>query len=73
MIVPPNTPVVSFTPGSKYDLKPGAQMIVFAGQKQPDGSVEFHCVVQIALDCSGCWSPAMERRTPNQNTSAAMP
>jgi len=39
VIVPPNTPIVSFTPGSKDDLKPGAQMIVFAGQKQPDGSV----------------------------------
>ena len=39
VIVPPNTPIVSFTPGSKDDLKPGAQMIVFAGQKQPDGSI----------------------------------
>ncbi|HEY7244989.1 MAG TPA: hypothetical protein VH678_14035 [Xanthobacteraceae bacterium] len=39
IIVPPNTPIVSFTPGSKDDLKPGAQIIVFAGQKQPDGSV----------------------------------
>src|SRR5689334_7704650 len=37
--VPSNTPIVSFTPGSKDDLKPGAQMIVFAGQKQPDGSI----------------------------------
>jgi hypothetical protein len=37
--VPPNTPIVSFTPGTKDDLKPGAQMIVFAGQKQPDGSI----------------------------------
>jgi outer membrane lipoprotein SlyB len=39
VIVPPNTPIVSFTAGSKDDLKPGAQMIVIAGQKQPDGSV----------------------------------
>jgi Domain of unknown function (DUF5666) len=39
VIVPSNTPIVSFTPGSKDDLKPGAQMIVIAGQKQPDGSV----------------------------------
>jgi hypothetical protein len=37
--VPPDTPIVSFTPGSKDDLKPGAQMIVIAGQKQPDGSI----------------------------------
>ena len=39
IIVPPNTPVVRFNPGTKDDLKPGAQMIVIAGQKQPDGTV----------------------------------
>jgi len=38
VIVPPNTPVVAFTPGNKDDLKPGAMMIVIAAQKQPDGS-----------------------------------
>ena len=39
VIVPPNTNIVAFTPGTKDDLKPGAQMIVIAGQKQPDGTV----------------------------------
>ena len=39
VIVPPNTNIVDFTPGTKDDLKPGAQMIVIAGQKQPDGTV----------------------------------
>ena len=39
IIVPPNTPVVKFVPGNAADLKPGAQMIVIAGQKQPDGTV----------------------------------
>jgi hypothetical protein len=39
IIVPPNTPVVKFVPGNVADLKPGAQMIVIAGQKQPDGTV----------------------------------
>jgi hypothetical protein len=38
VIVPPNTPVVAFTPGSKDDIKPGAMMIIMAAQKQPDGS-----------------------------------
>jgi hypothetical protein len=38
VIVPPNTPVVTFTPGSKDDIKPGAMMIIIAAQKQPDGS-----------------------------------
>jgi len=39
IIVPPNTPVVKFVPGNAADLKPGAQMIVIAGQKRPDGTV----------------------------------
>ena len=39
VIVPPNTPVVAFAPGNMTDLKSGAQMIVFAGQKMPDGSI----------------------------------
>ncbi len=39
VIVPPNTNIVAFTPGNASDLKAGAQFIVFAGQKQADGSV----------------------------------
>jgi outer membrane lipoprotein SlyB len=39
VIVPPNTPVVRFVPGSAADLKPGAQMIIIAAQKAPDGSI----------------------------------
>jgi hypothetical protein len=36
--VPPSTPVVSFNPGSKDDLKPGAQFFIVAATKQADGS-----------------------------------
>jgi hypothetical protein len=39
IIVPPDTPVVKFAPGSSEDLKTGAQMIIFAAQKMPDGSI----------------------------------
>jgi len=39
VIVPPDTPVVRFVPGNASDLKPGAKMIIVAGQKMPDGSV----------------------------------
>jgi len=39
IIVPPNTPVVKFVPGSVADIKPGAQMIIIAAQKAPDGSL----------------------------------
>ncbi len=38
VIVPPNTPVVRFNPGSKDDLKPGAQFFIVAATKQDDGS-----------------------------------
>jgi hypothetical protein len=39
VIVPPNTPIVQMAPGSKDDIKPGAQFIIMAAQKQPDGSL----------------------------------
>ena len=39
IIVPPNTPVVKFVPGSADDLKPGAQFIIIAAQKAADGSL----------------------------------
>ena len=38
VIVPPNTPVVRFAPGTKADLKPGAQFFIVAAAKQADGS-----------------------------------
>lgn len=39
VIVPPTTNIVAFTPGNRGDLKPGAQFIVIAGQRQADGSI----------------------------------
>jgi hypothetical protein len=39
VVVPPNTPIVAMAPGSKADLKPGAQFIIMAAQKQPDGTL----------------------------------
>jgi hypothetical protein len=39
VIVPPNTPIVAYTPGSKSDLKPGAQVFIVAATKQADGSL----------------------------------
>jgi hypothetical protein len=38
VVVPPSTPVVRFNPGSKDDLKPGAQFFIVAATKQADGS-----------------------------------
>ncbi len=39
VIVPPNTNIVAMAAGSKDDLKPGAQFIIMAAQKQPDGTL----------------------------------
>jgi hypothetical protein len=38
VIVPPETPIVAYTPGNKDDIKPGAQVIIIAATKQPDGT-----------------------------------
>jgi hypothetical protein len=39
VIVPPNTPIVAYSPGQKDELKPGAPVIIFGATKQPDGSL----------------------------------
>ena len=33
------TPIVSYAPGDKAEVKPGAQIIIFAAQPQADGSL----------------------------------
>ena len=40
IIVPPDTPVVKFVPGSMSDLKAGAQVFIVAAKKMPDGTLE---------------------------------
>jgi len=35
-----HTPVVAYVPGSVSDLKPGVKIIIFAGTKLPDGTIE---------------------------------
>jgi len=39
VVVPPTTPIVRFNPGTKDDLKPGAQFFIVAGTKQDDGTI----------------------------------
>jgi hypothetical protein len=39
VVVPPDTPIVAVTLGSKDELKPGAATIVMGATKQPDGSL----------------------------------
>jgi outer membrane lipoprotein SlyB len=38
VIVSKDTPVVAYTPGEMSEVKPGAQIIIFAAQKQADGT-----------------------------------
>jgi len=40
IVVPPGVPIVSFVPGDKAELKPGAAIFIAAAKKQPDGSLE---------------------------------
>jgi hypothetical protein len=39
VVVGADTPVVGYVPGDKSELKSGAQIIIMAAQKQPDGSL----------------------------------
>jgi outer membrane lipoprotein SlyB len=39
VVVPPNTPIARYTPGSAADLKIGAKVFIAAAQKQADGSL----------------------------------
>lgn len=39
IVVPPEVPIVTYVPGDKADLKPGAKIFIVAAQKQPDGTL----------------------------------
>jgi hypothetical protein len=39
VIVPPEAPVVTYRPGDKAELKPGAKIFIVAAQKLPDGTL----------------------------------
>jgi hypothetical protein len=39
IIVPPETPIVTYVPGDRAELKPGAKIFIVAAQKQSDGSL----------------------------------
>jgi Domain of unknown function (DUF5666) len=40
ILVPANTPIVSYVPGDKSELKPGAKVFISAATKQPDGTLQ---------------------------------
>ncbi|MBR0897153.1 hypothetical protein JQ616_19540 [Bradyrhizobium tropiciagri] len=40
VVVPPDTPVVTFVSGEKSELKPGAKIIIFGAVKKDDGTLE---------------------------------
>jgi hypothetical protein len=44
VMVPPETPIVTYAPASRDELKPGAQIIIFGAQKQPDGTLQTQAV-----------------------------
>jgi hypothetical protein len=40
VVVPPQTPIVTFVVGDKAELKPGAKIIIFAATNKEDGTLE---------------------------------
>jgi len=40
VVVPPNTPIVTFVAGDKSEVKPGAKIIIFGAAKKDDGTLE---------------------------------
>jgi hypothetical protein len=40
VLVPPETPIVTFVAGDKSELKPGAKVIIFSATKKEDGTLE---------------------------------
>jgi hypothetical protein len=40
VVVPPETPIVTFVAGDKSELKPGAKIIIFGATKKEDGTLE---------------------------------
>jgi hypothetical protein len=40
VVVPPETPIVTFVAGDKSELKPGAKIIIFGAAKKDDGMLE---------------------------------
>lgn len=40
VVVPPETPVVTFVASDKSEIKPGAKLIIFGAAKKDDGSLE---------------------------------
>lgn len=39
IVVPASVPIVTYVPGTRDELKPGAKIFIIAAQRQPDGSV----------------------------------
>ena len=39
IVVGPDCPIVTYAPGDKAELKPGAKIFIFAAAKQPDGTL----------------------------------
>jgi|SRR5215213_6033881 len=44
VLVSSDTPIVTYAPADRSELKPGAQIIIFGAQKQPDGTLQAQAV-----------------------------
>jgi hypothetical protein len=44
VVIPPQTPIVAYAAGDKSEIKPGAEIIIFGAQRQPDGSLQTQAI-----------------------------
>jgi hypothetical protein len=44
VVVPPDTPIVTYAAADKSELQPGAHIIIFGAQRQPDGTLQAQAV-----------------------------
>ena len=54
VVVSPDTPIVAFVPADKSELKPGAQIIIFASTKKDDGTLD---ATRIGVGLNGITPP----------------
>jgi len=54
VVVPPETPIVTFVTGDKSEMKPGAKVIIFSAAKKEDGTLE---TSRVNIGCDGITPP----------------
>src|SRR5262249_21715459 len=73
IVVPSDAPIVVYVPAEKSELKPGANIFIAAGIKQPDGTLEAPRVNVGRGIAPPMWAAAAEPGSPRLATATVMP